>query len=728
MSSATELAAWQAGTPTGGPNSDGRYPLTFSGGVVHLVYCPAAQALNPALAEQPIETFANTASAAATTATTEAATATTAKLAAQTSAANALASETAALASKNAAATSATNAATSATNAATSATNASNSAALADADRIAAETAATTATNAATAATNASNITSGTLAVARLGSSGTRDGSSFLLGSNVWGNSLSNNLNLTATVGATRSIELGTNRSDDFSSWIDFGGDSTYTDYGLRIQRNAGANGGVLINSRGTGTLSIRTQEAGPIEFRTTNLQRMVIDANGVITLANGAYVANGWAMDGLATAARRMQWKASGVMRMDFGMDGGDSIIMNAFDDAGASLGKVFSVSRASRIMDFAVTPTVASVAMALVGHVHSGADITSGTVADARLPTTMAGKTFSSKLIATDATDVRMDLPGRNGSGMANLQLNYSSAGNVGFYDNVAAAWRFRVDVNGLVSVTHIPDLATSKITGLDAALTGKQAASANLTAWSALATSAKANASHTHLPADITQDASNRFVTDAEKTAWNGKLDKTGGALTGAVTIPGDGNPSADTAAVRLSGSYGGGLSMLDGTFSAKIYTSVVGSDKRINLWGTTTGVIAYFKDTTSYDALTINGGLQSLGGTAQLGFADRSGGAGWVWYSDGNSARLWNGTDRVLISADGSMTAPTFIPSSAAGAYIGGNGSGMQLNGLTYFNGQTQHLAQNGAAWIRDPRIFIGGSDPGAQASDGDIWIP
>ena len=32
--------------------------------------------------------------------------------------------------------------------------------------------------------------------------------------------------------------------------------------------------------------------------------------------------------------------------------------------------------------------------------------------------------------------------------------------------------------------------------------------------------------ATASHTHAPSAIQQDASNRFVTDAEKTAWNGK----------------------------------------------------------------------------------------------------------------------------------------------------------------------------------------------------------
>jgi hypothetical protein len=128
MSSTTQLEAWLNGTPSGGPNSDGRYPLVYADGQTYLVYCPAAQALNPALNEQPIEVFANTASAAANTATTQAGTATTASLSAQTSAANALASQNAAAASATTASTQATAAGTSATNAGNSATAAAGSA------------------------------------------------------------------------------------------------------------------------------------------------------------------------------------------------------------------------------------------------------------------------------------------------------------------------------------------------------------------------------------------------------------------------------------------------------------------------------------------------------------------------------------------------------------------------------------------------------------------------
>ena len=36
-------------------------------------------------------------------------------------------------------------------------------------------------------------------------------------------------------------------------------------------------------------------------------------------------------------------------------------------------------------------------------------------------------------------------------------------------------------------------------------------------------------KANATHTHKTTDITQDATHKFVTDAEKNTWNNKIDK-------------------------------------------------------------------------------------------------------------------------------------------------------------------------------------------------------
>lgn len=72
MTAYTELQAWLNGTPTGGPNKDGRYPLTGSDGVVYFLLCPAAdKAGQDNLAVAP-QTFATAAAASASAASTSA--------------------------------------------------------------------------------------------------------------------------------------------------------------------------------------------------------------------------------------------------------------------------------------------------------------------------------------------------------------------------------------------------------------------------------------------------------------------------------------------------------------------------------------------------------------------------------------------------------------------------------------------------------------------------------
>jgi hypothetical protein len=82
---------------------------------------------------------------------------------------------------------------------------------------------------------------------------------------------------------ASTAIEVGESATGDHSAYIDLTGDSTYTDYGLRLLRNGGANASSELTNRGTGTLTIKTYEAGPIAFSTTNAERMRISATGYV-------------------------------------------------------------------------------------------------------------------------------------------------------------------------------------------------------------------------------------------------------------------------------------------------------------------------------------------------------------------------------------------------------------------------------------------------------------
>jgi hypothetical protein len=80
----------------------------------------------------------------------------------------------------------------------------------------------------------------------------------------------------------TSFIEIGLGRSGNGSSYIDLIGDTTYSDFGLRIIRNnTGANTTSQISHRGTGALYITAAEAGQLIFQTTNTDRLILESGG---------------------------------------------------------------------------------------------------------------------------------------------------------------------------------------------------------------------------------------------------------------------------------------------------------------------------------------------------------------------------------------------------------------------------------------------------------------
>lgn len=168
--SLNQFSDWSAGTKTGGPNGDGKYPMTDRLGVTRMFACPellafgyedsAAQAAAAATSATNAAASATSASSSATSATSSKNAAATSATNAATSATNAATSETNALASKNSAATSATTATTKASEASTSATNAAASATAAAGSASSASTSATTATTKASeASTSAATAT-----------------------------------------------------------------------------------------------------------------------------------------------------------------------------------------------------------------------------------------------------------------------------------------------------------------------------------------------------------------------------------------------------------------------------------------------------------------------------------------------------------------------------------------------------------------------------------------
>ena len=77
-------------------------------------------------------------------------------------------------------------------------------------------------------------------------------------------------------------LEIGAGATGNRTAFIDLTGDTTYSDYGFRIQReNGGSNTTSRLLHRGTGDFRLTAQEAAPIAFWTTNTERARIDSNG---------------------------------------------------------------------------------------------------------------------------------------------------------------------------------------------------------------------------------------------------------------------------------------------------------------------------------------------------------------------------------------------------------------------------------------------------------------
>ena len=108
----------------------------------------------------------------------------------------------------------------------------------------------------------------------------------FSTGLGVTGNAnISGNLDLSAASTETRALQIGHARQGDGISLIDLVGDTTYSDYGLRVQRASTANGKSSLIHRGTGNLEIRALEEATIRFKTADADRMQIKGGGDITM-----------------------------------------------------------------------------------------------------------------------------------------------------------------------------------------------------------------------------------------------------------------------------------------------------------------------------------------------------------------------------------------------------------------------------------------------------------
>ena len=111
------------------------------------------------------------------------------------------------------------------------------------------------------------------------------------------------NVTASATSTETRFFDIGVGRTGNGASYADFIGDTTYSDYGLRLIRaGGGANTSSSLIHRGTGALNVQATDAGSIDLRTNNTSRLQVESTGTVVFNNGiqetAYNLTGTALD----------------------------------------------------------------------------------------------------------------------------------------------------------------------------------------------------------------------------------------------------------------------------------------------------------------------------------------------------------------------------------------------------------------------------------------------
>jgi hypothetical protein len=159
----------------------------------------------------------------------------------------------------------------------------------------------------------------------------------------------------------TDAVEQSLYGSGDRWSYIDFHTDDTYTDYGLRLLKAPGANSDSYLQTRGTGTFYVRTDDAAAIQFQTNSTARLTIDSAGNMTatgILTSTSVGNpAFQLNGSAGNNRYIRILSTGSVRWDYGAsadaesggNAGTNFFINRFDDAGNYLSTPLQIARSN-------------------------------------------------------------------------------------------------------------------------------------------------------------------------------------------------------------------------------------------------------------------------------------------------------------------------------------------------------------------------------------------
>jgi hypothetical protein len=90
--------------------------------------------------------------------------------------------------------------------------------------------------------------------------------------------------------GGGSALEIGSGATGNQYAFLDLVGDTTYSDYGLRlIRNNSGANTSSVLTHRGTGDLNIMAEDAGSVIIATQSAERFRVASNGNVGIGTSS-------------------------------------------------------------------------------------------------------------------------------------------------------------------------------------------------------------------------------------------------------------------------------------------------------------------------------------------------------------------------------------------------------------------------------------------------------
>jgi len=135
-------------------------------------------------------------------------------------------------------------------------------------------------------------------------------------------------------------VQIGNGRTGSGASYVDLIGDTTYSDYGMRLLRNGTANANSQIAHRGTGELQLIAVDAAAITLFTSGSERVRVTSGGNLLIGTNSD-------DTLPLVTQEYFYKSSGSHRLKVASD---SIANTEFADVVAQ-GKVGSNSRLAQL-----------------------------------------------------------------------------------------------------------------------------------------------------------------------------------------------------------------------------------------------------------------------------------------------------------------------------------------------------------------------------------------